>query len=108
MLAPVGSLDPTLTDRPRICLAGPSPAPQEKFNKYIDFAESIMRALPATEVPVDLADAHMFVKTRDMFDGFYDQLGEEDLRDAMGAVSGLAKVMVDESVEQEHHTCMRV
>eukprot|EP00752_Nemacystus_decipiens_P005073 g4604.t1 len=64
---------------------------EEKFNRYVDFAEKIMRDLPATEVPMDLADAHMFVKARDASDGFYDQLGEEDLRDAMGAVSGLWK-----------------
>lgn len=75
---------------------------QKKFNKYIDYAKSIMRALPAMEVPTDLTDAHMFVKACDMFDGFYDQLDEEDFRDAMGAVSGLAKVM-DESVMKEKH-----
>lgn len=86
------------------CLADPTPpvvlfALQEKFSKYIDFARSIMRALPPEEIPTDLADAHMFVKACDLFDGFYHQLGEEDLRDAMGALSGdseainLAKVM---------------
>ena len=86
-------------------------ASQEKFSKYIDFARSIMRALPAEEIPADLADAHMFVKACDLFDGFYHQLGEEDLRDAMGALSGdgeavnLAKVM-DEYVPfaQERYT----
>ena len=54
---------------------------------------------------MDLADAHMFVKARDMFDGFYDQLGKEDLRDAMGAVSGLAKVIC-QSVLQERHASL--
>lgn len=79
---------------------------QEKFSKYIDFARSIMSALPAKEIPMDLADAHMFMKACDLFDGFYHQLGEDDLRDAMGAVSGdtvavnLTKVMV-EPVAQE-------
>ena len=74
-------------------MADPSlAAPQEKFNKYVDYAGSIMKALPATEVPMDLADAHVFVKAGDIFDGFYDQLDEEDLRDALGAASGLAKV----------------
>lgn len=70
-----------------------------------------MRALPAEEIPVDLADAHLFVKACDLFDGFYHQLGEEDLRDAMGALSedgeavNLAKVM-DEYVPfaQERYT----
>ena len=62
--------------------------PQEKFNKYIDFAKSIMKVLPPEEVPTDLTDTHMFVKACDMFDGYNHHLGEEDLRDAMGAVSG--------------------
>ena len=84
-----------------------SPAFQEKFNKYIDYAGSVMRALPVAEVPMDLADTHMFVKAGDTFDGFYDQLDEEDLRDALGAASGLAKVM-DESVVQERHARMRL
>ena len=61
---------------------------QEKFSKYIDFARSIVRALPAEDIPADLADAHMFVKACDLFDGFYHQLGEEDLQDAVGALSG--------------------
>lgn len=56
---------------------------------------------------MDLADTHMFVKAGDTFDGFYDQLDEEDLRDALGAASGLAKVM-DESVVQERHARMRL
>eukprot|EP00752_Nemacystus_decipiens_P005075 g4606.t1 len=61
---------------------------EEKFGKYIDFARSIMRAFPSEDIPTDLADAHMFVKACDLFDGFYHQLGEEDLKDAMGALSG--------------------
>ena len=59
-----------------------------------------MRALPAAQVPMDLADAHMFFKAGDTFDGFYDELDEEDLLDAIGVVSGLAKVM-NESDAQE-------
>lgn len=72
---------------------------QAKFSKYIDFARSIMRALPPFEVPTDLTDSHMFVKATDMSDGFYLQLSEDDLGDAVRAVSGdtedvsLAKVM---------------
>lgn len=75
------------------CLADPTPVVlQRKSSKYIDFAKSIMGALSADEVPTDLTDAHMLFKARDMFDGFSDQLSEEDVRDAMGAVSGLVKV----------------
>lgn len=66
---------------------------QEKFSKYIDFSRSILRALPAAEVPRDLMDADMFVTTCDMYDGFYDQLGEDDFKDAIGAASGKAEVM---------------
>lgn len=85
------------------CLTDPTPILlQEKFCKYIDFAKSIVRALPPEEIPTDLTDAHMLYKVSYMLDGFYDQLGEEDLRDAMGVVSGVAKVM-DESVMQERH-----
>lgn len=67
---------------------------QENFSRFIGFAKSIMRALPPPEgVPTDLADAHMMFKACDLFDGFYDQLGEEDIRDAMGAALGQAEVM---------------
>lgn len=71
---------------------GPPLLRQKKFNNYIDFARSIMRTLPAEEVPSDLTESHIYVKACDLYDGFYDQLGEEDLRDAK-AVLGLAKVM---------------
>ena len=64
---------------------------QKKFNKYIDFARSIMRTLPAEKVPPDLTESHIYVKACDLYDGFYDQLGDQDLKDAK-AVLGLAKV----------------
>eukprot|EP00903_Cladosiphon_okamuranus_P014222 g13213.t1 len=61
---------------------------KEKFNKHIDFAKSIMKALPPGEVPIDLTDTHMFVKACDMFHGLNRHLDQEDLREAMGAISG--------------------
>lgn len=53
--------------------------------------------MPPEEVPTDLEDAHLMFKACDLFDGFYDQLGEEDLRDAMGAVLGQAEVRMSRS-----------
>lgn len=50
---------------------------------------------------MDLTDAHMVFKSCDLLEGFYGQLGERDLRDAMGAVLGQTEVMI-ESVVQEH------
>lgn len=74
--------------------ADPTPALlQETFSKHRDFAKSIMNVLPPDEVPIDLMDAHMIFKACELFDGFYYQLGEEDLRDAMGVVLGQAEVM---------------
>lgn len=81
---------------------------QRKFNRYIDFARTIMRALPAEEVPTDLTDAHMWVKATDLFNGLFDELSEEDLKDGIGIASGdaiavsLTKVMA-ESVALERH-----
>ena len=64
---------------------------QDKSSKYVVFAKSIMKALPPEQIPVDLADTHMFIKACEMSAGFHDQLGEEDLRDAMGSVSDSAE-----------------
>lgn len=61
-----------------------------------------MTALPTGEVPTDLTVSHMFVKACDLYDGFYDQLCEEDLRDAR-TVLEQSKVM-DGSLVQERHT----
>ena len=82
--------------------ADPPPAAvlQGTFSKYIDFAKSIMNSLPPEDVPTDLRDAHMIFKSCDLLNGFYYELGEEDLRDAMGAVLGQAEVR-DKSFAQE-------
>eukprot|EP00903_Cladosiphon_okamuranus_P014223 g13214.t1 len=61
------------------------------FSRYIDSAKWIMRVLPPEEVPTELRDVHMIFKSCDLLDGFYHELGEEDLKDAMGAAMGQAE-----------------
>jgi len=55
---------------------------QDKFNKYIHFSKTIVRALPPEEVPVDLTDTFQFMKACDMFVAYNHKLDEEDLKDA--------------------------
>lgn len=86
---------------------------QEESNKYIGSATSIIEALPPEEVPADLMDAYMFIKASDVCDGFFDELGEEDLRDAMGVVLGDAGIfgvpkVKDEPFVDEHHAIYTV
>jgi len=61
--------------------------PQDKFNKYIHFAKTIVRALPQEEVPVDLTDTLQFMKACDMFVAYHHKLDEEDLKDAEETVA---------------------
>jgi len=61
---------------------------QDKFNKYIRFAKTIVEALPPGEVPVDLADTLEFMKACDMFVAHeHDELGEQYLKDAEETVA---------------------
>jgi len=58
---------------------------QDKFNKFIRFAKTIVGALPPEEVPVDLNDTLQFMKANDMTD--HHKLEEEDLKDVENIVA---------------------
>lgn len=60
---------------------------QEKFNKYIQFAKSIVSALPPEEVPVDLTDSLQFIKACDVFVEYHQRLDEDELRDVEETVA---------------------
>lgn len=58
---------------------------QDKFNKYIQFAKSIMKALPSEEIPQDLSDTHLFVKICDIV-GYQQRFDEGNLTDVAATV----------------------
>ena len=60
---------------------------QEKFNKHVQFAKSIVSALPPEEAPVDLADTHQFIKACGIFVAFNHHLDKDELRDAEETVA---------------------
>lgn len=67
---------------------------QDKFIKYIDFAKSIINALPQEKVPADLLDTHLFVKACDMLEGYSHRVDEEYIKAASGTLESckMAKV----------------
>ncbi|CAN0544287.1 unnamed protein product, partial [Ectocarpus sp. 12 AP-2014] len=59
---------------------------EDKFIKYIDFAKSIINALPQEKVPADLLDTHLFVKACDMLEGYSHRVDEEYIKAASGSL----------------------
>ncbi|CAM9560265.1 unnamed protein product [Scytosiphon promiscuus] len=82
---------------------------EERFNKYVDFAKSIVKSLPPEEVPADLLDTHLFMKACDMFCGAsLPNIGPEDLAEAMGSMAegdGSSCVKKDNTLIQQSDLC---
>ena len=61
--------------------------------KYMQFAKSIVSALPPEEVPVDLIDTHQFIKACDLCITYHHRLDDRGVRD------------VEETVANGHQPC---
>jgi len=68
-----------------VSFAGGGHIVQDKFNRNIQSAKSIMQALPSQAIPADLADTHLFVKVCDVV-GYQERLDDGNLRDVATTV----------------------
>ncbi|CAM9691032.1 unnamed protein product [Ectocarpus sp. 6 AP-2014] len=74
---------------------------EDKFIKYIDFAKSIINALPPEKVPADLLDTHLFVKACDMLEGYSHRVDEEYIKAASGTLESCAMAKEPRLIHQK-------
>ncbi|CAM9794065.1 unnamed protein product [Ectocarpus sp. 4 AP-2014] len=74
---------------------------EDKFIKYIDFAKSIINALPREKVPADLLDTHLFVKACDMLEGYSHRIDEEYIKAASGTLESCTMAKEPRLVHQK-------
>lgn len=61
---------------------------QVKYNKYTDFAMTIMSRLPEENLPMDLSDTHLFIKGYDLLEGNDSRIGADDITAGLAPVGG--------------------